>query len=307
MIDVITPLINGIYAANAAGITRWVGYFYEKQPYRLCQACKVADHFDANFELMKNQRLATEETVHNFGFAETILPQARNPQEEAQLFLQHGSNRRSRLRQPNQIHQRPLDGMRISYFTATDNDYASSSSTVSQYESSSRFPCVMDNNNSQKKRTRQCPTLVIVSESPTTDMAYEPVESQESSSEPNVWDIAVEAYQTQNNTDAWTQVTISSLFSNFNYFNLIIFLFYFLLVLFGIFVMKFFSWNCQGFHNPHTRDYFRFCISQYDHDIFFLSETKTQNNKMHLYLSHTKYPNYWYAPSIGFSGGIAFA
>lgn len=69
--------------------------------------------------------------------------------------------------------------------------------------------------------------------------------------------------------------------------------------------MKIFSWNCQGIGKPPTKDYLRFCLTQYDPDIFFILETKAQNNNMKLYLSHTHYPHFWFAPSIGLSGGIA--
>lgn len=71
--------------------------------------------------------------------------------------------------------------------------------------------------------------------------------------------------------------------------------------------MKIFCWNCQGIDNPHTRDYLRFCLTQYDPDIFFLFETKDQPSKMQLYLTHTKYPNFWFYPAVGCSGSIVLA
>lgn len=71
---------------------------------------------------MTNRRHEMEEIVRGFGFAEPILPPQRNPQQGAHLFLQHGSQRRSRLRQPaSQEQPRPFDGMHISLFSATDS------------------------------------------------------------------------------------------------------------------------------------------------------------------------------------------
>ncbi|XP_026383682.1 uncharacterized protein LOC113279193 [Papaver somniferum] len=69
--------------------------------------------------------------------------------------------------------------------------------------------------------------------------------------------------------------------------------------------MKILSWNCQGIGNPHTRDYLHFCLTNNDPDIFFLCETKAQSNNMRFYLSQTKYPHYWFHPSLGLSGGIS--
>lgn len=65
---------------------------------------------------MTHRRIEMEELVRGFGFVEPIYPQYRNAQEEAQLFLQHGSQRRTRLRQPFvQQQQRPYDSIASLY------------------------------------------------------------------------------------------------------------------------------------------------------------------------------------------------
>lgn len=86
----IKNMIKGIHAANFAGVTRWVGFHFEKQPYKLRDKCKVPDHNTRLCGDRKTQKINMERTVRNFGPAlePVILPQ-KNPQELANLFMQH--------------------------------------------------------------------------------------------------------------------------------------------------------------------------------------------------------------------------
>lgn len=68
-----------------------------------------------------------ERTVRNLGPAlEPVLLPERSPQELANLFMQHGHQRRSYLQEPASSQLGLLDGMHISYFTATDSQSDSS-------------------------------------------------------------------------------------------------------------------------------------------------------------------------------------
>ncbi|XP_026410754.1 uncharacterized protein LOC113305978 [Papaver somniferum] len=268
-----------------------------------------------------------EEIVRGFGFVEPILPPQRNPEQEAQLFLQHGSQRRDRLRQPMEQQPRPFDGMRLSIFSATDSGSGASSSYHNQARPSSplrpSFPMTSDGASTSgvKKRYRRTPTLVINSEPLISDADLEDkvVTSQADDivsvdDEPtasalnNVWDIAAaSAYNAQNHTDAWQQVIVKTFpsFSNFALLFLLLFSCSLFFILSIIAVMKILSWNCQGIGNPYTRDYLHFCLTNNDPDIFLLCETKAQSNNMRFYLSITNYPHYWFHPALGLSGGIS--
>lgn len=95
MIRVTTPLITGIHAINVAEVSRWVGFFFAKQPYKVCVECKVLDHNTDLCGNLKTRRLIMEETVKKFGpEVELVTLPERNSQEIAQLFLQHGHQRR---------------------------------------------------------------------------------------------------------------------------------------------------------------------------------------------------------------------
>ncbi|XP_026417593.1 uncharacterized protein LOC113313084 [Papaver somniferum] len=250
-----------------------------------------------------------------------------NPEQEAQLFLQHGSQRHDKLRKPIEQQPRPLDGMRLSIFSATDSGSGASSSYHNQAQPSSSlrpsYTMTSDgvSTSGVKKRYRRTPILVITSEPhiPDADLDDNVVTSQvddtvsveddtTASAMDTVWDIvAASAYNAQNHTDAWQQVivkTYPSLFI-FSLFFLLLFSCNLFLNLSVITVMKILSWNCQGIGNPHTRDYLHFCLTNNDPDIFFLCETKAQSNNMRFYLSKTKYPHYWFHPSLGLSGGIS--
>ncbi|XP_026417395.1 uncharacterized protein LOC113312877 [Papaver somniferum] len=225
LINVNTPLITGITTTNAAGVTRWIGFFYEKQPYCLRPECKVPNHEEIDCANMTHTRHEMEEIVRGFGFVEPIFPPQRNPEQEAQLFLQHGSQRRDRLRQPIEQHPRHFDGMRLSIFSATDSGSGASSSYHNQAQPSSSlrpsYTMTSDGASTSgvKKRYRRTPILVITSEPhiPDADLDDNVVTSQvddtvsveddtTASAIDNVWDIAAaSAYNAQNHTDAWQQ------------------------------------------------------------------------------------------------------
>ncbi|XP_026397042.1 uncharacterized protein LOC113291761 [Papaver somniferum] len=234
-------------------------------PYRLCPECKVPNHEEIDCDNMTHTRHEMEEIVRGFGFVDPILPPQRNPEQEAQLFLQHGSQRRDRLRQPIEQQPRPFDGMRLSIFSATDSGSGASSSYQNQAQPSSSlrpsYTMTSDGASTSgvKKIYRRTPILVITSEPhiPDADLDDNVVTSQvddivsveddtTASAIDNVWDIAAaSAYNAQNHTDAWQQI------------------------------------------------------------FYFLCETKAQSNNMRFYLSNTKYPHYWFHPSLGLSGGIS--
>ncbi|XP_026382932.1 uncharacterized protein LOC113278253 isoform X2 [Papaver somniferum] len=175
-----------------------------------------------------------EETVIGFGFVEPVLPPQRNPQQEAQLFLQHGTQRRNRLRQPIALEQpRPFDGMRLSIFSATDSDAATSSSyhdqshLLSSVRPYSTLTSDVASTSGTKKRYRRPPTLVITPENQLEDAEFDRdvVIVRETSSvqddtatveENNVWDIAAaHALNAQNKTDAWQQLSSKLKFTRF--------------------------------------------------------------------------------------------
>ncbi|XP_026399744.1 uncharacterized protein LOC113295628 [Papaver somniferum] len=141
---------------------------------------QVPNHEGNDCADMANRRREMEETVRGFGFAEPILPPQRNPQQEAQLFLQHGTERRNRLRQPIVVEQpRPFDGMRLSIFSATDSDVAASSSynNQSQLPSSIRPASTLTSDGAStsgtKKRYRRPPTFFITSENQLEDAEFD--------------------------------------------------------------------------------------------------------------------------------------
>ncbi|XP_026451075.1 uncharacterized protein LOC113351275 [Papaver somniferum] len=197
------------------------------QPYRLCPECKVPNHEEIDCANMTHTRQEMEETVRGFGYVEPILPPQRNPEQEAQLFLQHESQRRDRLRQPMEQQPRPFDGMRLSIFSATDPGSGASSSYHNQARPSSAlrpsYPMTSDGASTSgvKKRYRRTPILVINSEPllSDTDLEDKVVTSQAddivsvdddptASAMDNVCDIAAaSAYNAQNHTDAWQQLT----------------------------------------------------------------------------------------------------
>ncbi|XP_026416959.1 uncharacterized protein LOC113312422 [Papaver somniferum] len=308
LIDVTTLLIEGIYVANAAGVTRWVGFFYEKQPYRLCPNCKVPDHEANPCADVTQRRIEMEEMVRGLGFPEPIYPQYRNLQEESQMFSQYGSQRRSRLRHPVvQQDPRPYDGMRIFLFSATDSDIASSFTAyadVSRPSSSSRhsssrpgstLSSEVASTSDHKKRARNTTALVTNNDNQDSAMTshiarQEDIDNRQITSfsaihGDSIWDIAAaHALEAQNHTDAWQQVFILI----FGFIFIIVFLFalvfYFPILPFPLhFFINFIMKNS------------------------FLELSRAKSDNMKLYLTHTKYPHFWFHPSIGLSGGIAIA
>lgn len=61
MVNVTTHLIKGTHVANAAGVARWVGFFFEKQPYKLSDECKVPDHDTRLVQIVKLGKLIWKE------------------------------------------------------------------------------------------------------------------------------------------------------------------------------------------------------------------------------------------------------
>ncbi|KAI3853850.1 hypothetical protein MKX03_001178, partial [Papaver bracteatum] len=43
-IELTTPLRRGVLAITAAGVTKWVKFYYEKQPHKLCKECFMINH-----------------------------------------------------------------------------------------------------------------------------------------------------------------------------------------------------------------------------------------------------------------------
>ncbi|KAI3913805.1 hypothetical protein MKW92_018085, partial [Papaver armeniacum] len=43
-INLLTPLRRGILAVNSAGNTKWIRFYYEKQPHKICPKCFVLKH-----------------------------------------------------------------------------------------------------------------------------------------------------------------------------------------------------------------------------------------------------------------------
>ncbi|KAI3933709.1 hypothetical protein MKW92_052575, partial [Papaver armeniacum] len=43
-IELTTPLRRGVLAITAAGVTKWVRFYYEKQPKKLCKECFIINH-----------------------------------------------------------------------------------------------------------------------------------------------------------------------------------------------------------------------------------------------------------------------
>lgn len=90
-----TPMIKGMHAFNTAGGSHWMGFFFEKQAYKLCDECK-APGYDTNLcDKRKTRRINMEGPVKNFGpEVELVILPERDPQEIVNLFLQHGHQRR---------------------------------------------------------------------------------------------------------------------------------------------------------------------------------------------------------------------
>ncbi|XP_026383705.1 uncharacterized protein LOC113279220 [Papaver somniferum] len=97
-------------------------FFFEKQPYKLCPACRVPNHDSDKCNDRRTRRINTESAIRNLGPAvEQIVLPVRNPEELANLYMQHGHQRRSNLREPVSFESGPLDGMLLSYFTTIDS------------------------------------------------------------------------------------------------------------------------------------------------------------------------------------------
>ncbi|XP_026395615.1 uncharacterized protein LOC113290225 isoform X2 [Papaver somniferum] len=43
-IELTTPLRRGVFVITAAGVTKWVKFYYEKQPHKLCKECFLINH-----------------------------------------------------------------------------------------------------------------------------------------------------------------------------------------------------------------------------------------------------------------------
>lgn len=66
-ISLMTSHLTGIDVASGAGVPHWIGVFYEGQPRNIFPDYIVVDHDSSLCSTRRNNRLAAEGEVRNFG------------------------------------------------------------------------------------------------------------------------------------------------------------------------------------------------------------------------------------------------
>ncbi|KAI3879764.1 hypothetical protein MKX03_000383, partial [Papaver bracteatum] len=75
-----------IMTASGAGVSHWMGFFYEGQPRNICSKCKVIDHDSSLCSDRRNNRIEAESQLRDFGQALNIPQHWHQSREEIQLL-----------------------------------------------------------------------------------------------------------------------------------------------------------------------------------------------------------------------------
>lgn len=51
---------------NAAGVSQWVGFFYRKQPHKICHECFTLDHTKQDCARRANRVREMKSFLHNY-------------------------------------------------------------------------------------------------------------------------------------------------------------------------------------------------------------------------------------------------
>lgn len=85
-ISLMTSHLTGIDVASGAGVPHWIGFFYEGQPRNICSDCLVISHDSSLCSTRRNNRLAAEGELRNFGQALHFASEWRQPRDEIQVL-----------------------------------------------------------------------------------------------------------------------------------------------------------------------------------------------------------------------------
>lgn len=85
-ISLTTSHLTGIHVASGAGVPHWIGFFYEGQPRNICSDCLVISHDSSLCSTRRNNRLAAEGELRNFGQALHFASEWRQPRDEIQVL-----------------------------------------------------------------------------------------------------------------------------------------------------------------------------------------------------------------------------
>ncbi|KAI3985824.1 hypothetical protein MKX01_026610, partial [Papaver californicum] len=154
-ISLTTPHLTGILTASGAGVSHWIGFFYEGQPRNICSECMAIDHDSTLCSERRDNRIAAEGQLGDFGQALHFPQQWRQLRDEIQLFRQHRHQRRDRLRpMRTRVAPPPLDGMQLSYFTATATPSHINAHRVPLHQCFGTCSETGSSSSSQRKRNR---------------------------------------------------------------------------------------------------------------------------------------------------------